>query len=418
MNKAETMHATDASPFDWWGLLTDQAFLTNPYPYLETRREFGPVQHDAASDVYFVIGHREFGQVARSPQFGRDTRLWRDGWAAPQNAIGDPLMFRLFSEFQPQMINSNPPDHRRMRAVYEQSFKPAAIAALEAMIEAEADTLLDAMPAEGPVEFMAAFATPLPLRVLRNMFEMPERMDGEISRWSAALIKLADVMLTPQQKQDAYDALLEFKTYLRGHLAERRKHPGGGMIDAVIAAHDDGTLDEEETLVNLVAMLIAGHETTVTLIGNGMLTLLRHPRELERLRADRSLMRSAIDECLRYEPGGNMIVRVAIEDAEVGGVTIPAGSMVLGLIGAVNRDPRSFADPQTFDVGRHPNTHYTFGSGIHVCIGAPLARLEARIAFDKLLDRYPALALDGEPAWRLDRINGRGLGHLPMRVGA
>jgi cytochrome P450 len=225
-------------------------------------------------------------------------------------------------------------------------------------------------------------------------------------------------MMTAEQKQEAQAALHEFKAFLAGHLAERQKQRGEGLIDAVLEAWDDGTMDEQETMINLVAMLIAGHETTVTLIGNGMLSLLRHPDQLTRLRSERSLMRSAINEFLRYEPGGNMILRVAIEDLEVGGVTIPAGAMAIGLIGAVNRDPERFSIPDILDIARNPNPHFTFGSGIHVCVGAPLARLEAHIAFDALLDRFPRIDLAGEPAWRLDRINARGLGALPVHLGA
>jgi cytochrome P450 len=177
-------------------------------------------------------------------------------------------------------------------------------------------------------------------------------------------------------------------------------------------------LDEPETLTNLVSMLIAGHETTVTLLGNGLLCLLQHPDQLRRLRADRALIRPAIEEMMRYEPGGNMILRVSIEDVEIGEALIPAGSAVIGLIGAINRDPGAFDAPDTFDVGRAQNPHFTFGGGGHVCVGAPMARLETQIAFDRLLDRYAQLELAGPHAWRLDRMNARGLASLPIRVSA
>lgn len=347
---------------------------------------------------------------------GRDTRLWKDGWSAPGYRERDPLGYRLLSGFQPQMINANPPDHRRMRAVYEAAFRPRAVAALTAMIQAEAGLLLDAMPDRGPVDFIESFAGPLPLRVLSNLFELPPSMDQSIARWSAALIKIGDIMMSPEQKSEALAALEECKAYLRDHLVARRKSPGEGLIDAVIAAEDNGSLDEEETLVNLVAMLMAGHETTVTLIGNGLLALLQHPDQMARLRADRELTRSAVEEFMRFEPGGNMILRVAIEDLEVAGTRIPKGSLCIGLIGAINRDPAVYPDPERLDIGRNPNPHFTFGSGIHLCVGAPLARLEGQVAFDALLDRYPVLELDGEPCWRLDRLNARGLGSLPVRV--
>lgn len=405
-----------ADDVDFWPLLADRAFLVDPYPRLRQLQQRGAVQHDRASDVWFVLGHREFGQVARAPQFGRDTRLWRDGWCTERNRREDPVSYQLLSEFQPQMINANPPDHRRMRDVFEHAFKRTAIAALAPMVQREADRLLEEIPAGGTVDFVTRFAAPLPLRVLCNLFEVPAEMHAEIGRWSAALIKIGDIMMTPAQKQQALAALHQFKAYLRGHIASRGRRAGNGMMDLVTRAHEDGTLDEQETLTNLVAMLIAGHETTVTLLGNGMYALLRHPDQVARLRADRGLVRSAVEEFLRYEPGGNMILRVAIEDCAVGGRTIPAGSLVVGLVGAVNRDPACFEQPDRLDVGRQPNAHFTFGSGIHICIGAALARLEAQVAFDALLDRFGAIELAGEAEWRLDRINARGLGALPVRL--
>lgn len=413
----ELAAAAAAARVDWWALLTDRAYLADPYPWLRQLQQRGPVHHDQASDVWFVLGHREFGQLAKAPQLGRDTRLWRDGWCTPENRLRDPVSYQLLAEFQPQMINANPPDHRRMRDVFEHAFKPSAIAALAPMVQAEADRLLNAMPAGATLDFIEKFAAPLPLRVLCNLFEVPAQMDADIGRWSAALIKIGDIMMTPGQKRDALAALAQFKAYLRVHLQARRKHGGDGMMDSVTRAFDDGTLDEQETLTNLVAMLIAGHETTVTLIGNGMLALLRHPGEMARLRADRALVRSAVEEFLRYEPGGNMILRVAIDHYPVGDSVIPAGSLAIGLIGAVNRDPARFEQPDRLDIGRHPNAHFTFGSGIHICIGAALARLEAQIAFDSLLDRFPAIELAGEAQWRLDRINARGLATLPLRLG-
>jgi cytochrome P450 len=412
---------TDAvlpSGIDWWSLLTDRDFLKDPYAALARIQALGSVHRDPQSGVYFVLGHREFTRIAKAPQMGRDTRLWADGWHNPGYARRDPVGYRLLSEFQPQMINCDPPDHGRMRGVYEQNFRPQATAALTSMIQAEADRLIDVMPQQGTVDMISSFAAPLPLRVLRNLFEVSSEMDERIGQWSAALIKVGDIMMTPDQKQDALRALTELKTFLRHHLAQQRTCPhAAGLIDRVITASDDGTLDDEETLTNLVSMLVAGHETTVTLIGNGLLLLLNHPDQMARLRGDRSLMQTAIEEFLRCEPGGNMILRVAREDYEVGSVTIPAGALVIGLIGAINRDPLRFDRPDALDVGRTSNAHLTFGGGIHFCVGAPLARLEARVAFNTLLDHFSCLELDGQPEWRLDRINARGLKSLPVRIG-
>ena len=405
----------------WWGTLKDPDFLTNPYPQLKAWREQGAIHHDAASDIYFVLGHREFARIGRSPKMGRDTRLWRDGWATPAAKARDPLAYELFSEIQPQMINVNPPDHRRMRAVFEEAFKPAAVAALAPMIEAEAQRLIEQLAQHdggGEVEFIRQYAAPLPLRVVCNLFDIPASMDETIGRWSESFIRVLDIMVSPEHRQEALVAIREFKAYVKGLIDERRKHPGNNMLDTLVAAFDAGVLSEQEALTNLVSMLVAGHETTVSLIGNGMLCLLRNPDELAKMRADRSLVPGAGEECLRYEPGGNMILRVAIEDFPIDDRVIPAGSMVLGLIGAVNRDPAVFADPERFDIARPTNNlQMTFGAGAHTCLGAGFARLEGRIAFNALLDHFDRLELAGEPRWRLDRMNARSLASLPMRLG-
>lgn len=409
--------AATGEGIDWWSILTDRAFLENPYDELKRLQALGPVHLDEASGVYFVLGHRAFLKVAKSSELGRDTRHWKNGWTAPDYRVHDPVGYRLFSEFQPQMINCDGAEHARMRKVYEPAFRSQAVRDVGALVEAEAAQLLDAMPREGTVDFIEAFAGPLPLRVLCKLFDIPQSLDETVARWSASLIRIGDILMTPDQKSEALEALTEFKAFLREHVAARRARPGDSLMDLAIRAHDDGTLDEEETLTNLVSMLVAGHETTVTLIGNGLLLLLRHPGEMARLRADRSLLRTAIEEFLRMEPGGNMILRVAREDVDVEGTLIPAGAPVLGLVGAINRDPARFERADEVDIGRPANAQLTFGSGPHVCIGAPLARLEAHVAFSALLDRYGSIELAGEPEWRLDRLNARGLGRLPVRVG-
>lgn len=417
MRMSEQDTAATGKGIDWWSILTDRTFLENPYVELKRLQAFGPVHLDEASGVYFVLGHRAFLKVAKSSELGRDTRYWKNGWTAPDYRVHDPVGYRLFSEFQPQMINCDGAEHARMRKVYEPAFRSQAVRDVGALVEAEAAQLLEAMPREGTVDIIEAFAGPLPLRVLCKLFDIPQSLDETVARWSASLIRIGDILMTPDQKSEALEALTEFKAFLREHIAARRARPGDSLMDLAIRAQDDGTLDEEETLTNLVSMLVAGHETTVTLIGNGLLLLLRHPGEMARLRADRSLLRTAIEEFLRMEPGGNMILRVAREDVEVEGTLIPAGAPVLGLIGAINRDPARFERADEVDIGRPANAQLTFGSGPHVCIGAPLARLEAQIAFSALLDRYGSIELAGEPEWRLDRLNARGLGRLPVRVG-
>lgn len=413
MIEAESKPSED---IDWWSILSDPVFLADPYPELRRLQARGPIHHDPASGIYFVLGHRAFSKLAKSPAMGRDTRRWVGGWCSPEYRRQDPVGYRLFSEFQPQMISNDGDDHARMRGVYEPAFRSQAMASIAALIEAEATALLAAMPDTGEVDFIEAYAAPLPLRVLCKLFDIPASMDETISRWSASLIRIGDILMPSHQKVEALEALDEFKAFLRDQISARRNVREDNLMGLAIRAHDEGRLDEEETLTNLVSMLVAGHETTVTLIGNGMLLLLRHEGEMVRLRRDRRLMRTAIEEFLRMEPGGNMILRVALEEVEVEGIVIPEGSPVIGLIGAINRDPARFERADEVDIARASNAQFTFGAGAHFCIGAPLARLEAQIAFTAVLDRYEAIALAGPPAWRLDRMNARGLGSLPVRL--
>jgi cytochrome P450 len=397
-------------------MLTDPAYLSDPYAQLKRIRELGPVHHDAPSDVYFVLGHNELRLMAAAPEMGRDTRLWANGWNTPQNRLRDPAAYQLFNEFQPQMTNANPPDHRRMRDVYEKAFRPGDMARYLPMIEVECRQLLDAVPVDAPVDFMAAFADLLPRRISRNLFDIPAAMDEPVRAWVTALNKIANIIMTPDQKRDAHAALREFKVYLRDHLAARSGAPGDGFIGLALAASADGAMDEEESLNNLVT-LVSGGSATPTLLGNGMLTLLRHPEQFARLRANRALLPSAIEEMLRYEPGGSLLLRVAIRDFQCGDVLIPAGALAIGLVGAANRDPARFDDPDVFDIGRQPNSHAAFGGGPHICIGKALIRMTAQTAFTALMDRFPRIELAGEPVWWTDRSDQRGLTALPVQLG-
>lgn len=373
-----------------------------------------------SSGIYFVLGHAAALTLHRSTSFGRDIRLW-DGalnWSNDERRARDPVGYAMYSEFQPQMFNSNPPDHRRMRSLFQHAFTPRNVARMEGLVRREVDRLLAAMPAEGSADFMSSFAGPLPVRVISAVFDVPEADAHRMVAWSDAISHVLELSIRRAQKQTALDALRDFKGWLRSFVADRRARPGDGLVDHVIAAEGvEGGLAEDELLTNLVAMLVAGHETTTHLLGNGLLALLRHPDQLAALRASPAGVPTAVEELLRYEPSANLNARVAIEDAELDGVPIARGSMLVAMIAAVNRDPAVFDAPDGLDLTRDPNPHQTFGGGMHHCIGAPLARLEGRVALEALLARYGRIALDGEPAW-LDRTNLRGLASLPIRVGA
>jgi len=408
--------SSPASPVDWWALFADPDFLSSPYEELKRIRELAPVHFDAVSGVYFILGHNEFRRMAMAPEMGRDTRLWTDGWNSPENRKKDPLSYELFSAFQPQMTNANPPDHRRMRDVYEKAFRQTDLEAYLPMIEAECERLLDGLPPNTPVDFMEAVANPLARSIARIAFQIPPEMEEQVAGWVAALSLIGNIMMTPQQKKDALTALHGFKAYLRDRITSGNDRPGEGFVGLALAAYADGTMDEDESLNNLVT-LIAGGTAIATLLGNGMLTLLRHPAQFEKLRSNRSLLRPAIEEMLRFEPGGSFIIRVAIRDFRCGDVLIPTGSLAVGLVAATSRDPECFPDPDAFDIARQPNPHTVFGVGPHICIGKALVRMTAGAAFAALFDRFGRIELAGEPVWWTHRSDQHGLHSLPLRLG-
>ena len=401
---------------DWWTMLTDPDYLKSPYAELKRIRELKPVHQDPVTGVYFVLGYNEFRQMATAPEMGRDTRLWSNGWNREEVRQNDPLTYNLFSEFQPQMTNANAPDHRRQRAIYEKAYRAADLQTLLPMIENECARLLDALPRDEPVDFMDAFANPLSRSLARDAFQIPPDMEDQVARWIAALGLIGNIIMSPEQKQNAQTALRQFKDYLRDRLASGIDKPGEGFFGLALAAFSDGTMNEDESLNNLVT-LIAGGTATATLLGNGLLTLLRHPEQFAKLRADRDLLTPAIEEMLRFEPGCSFILRVAIGDFQCGDVRIPAGSLAIGLMAATNRDPERFANPDVFDIGRHPNPHTVFGAGAHICLGKALVRMAAKAAFIALMDRFERIELAGEPVWWGHRSDQHGLHTLPLRLG-
>lgn len=411
--------ASDQAPpdvaVDWWAMLADPDYLASPYARLRPIREAAAVHCDAATGIYFVLGHDAFRRMAATSEMGRDTRLWTQGWNRPENREGDPVAYALFSQFQPQMTNANLPDHRRMRSVYEKAFRPADLAPVMALVADDCRRLLGDLPTGRPVDFMATVAHPLARSFARHAFQIPPAMEEPVAEWIAALGWIGNIIMSPQQKRDALTALQAFRAYLKDRLAARSDRPGEGLVGLALSAADTGAMDEDETLNNLVT-LIAGGTATATLLGNGLLTLLRHPAEHARLRADRSLMRSAIEEMLRFEPGCSFIIRVAIRDFECGGVCIPAGALAIALMGATNRDPATFRDPDVFDIARQPNPHDVFGAGPHICIGKAVVRRTAELAFAGLLDRFACIDLAGEPVWWTHRSDQHGLHSLPIRL--
>ncbi|OLR94214.1 cytochrome P450 family protein [Actinokineospora bangkokensis] len=311
------------------------------------------------------------------------------------------------------MLNSDPPDHTRLRRLVNRAFTIRGVAKMAEGIEAITDELLDGLAGRTEVDLLDAFAFPLPITVISDLLGVPHADREDFRAWTSAVISKG----APGAAAAAARAMGE---YLGGLIEAKRAHPTDDLLSALVEAHDDGDrLSAGELRSMAFLLLIAGHETTVNLIGNGVLALLRNPDQLAALRADRSLLPGAVEEFLRYEGPVNVATfRYTTEPVELGGVRIPEGEFVMVALASANRDDAHVADAGTLDITRPQTPHLAFGHGIHYCVGAPLARLEATTAIGGLLDRFPDLALAAEPEellWRPSTLV-RGLETLPVRL--
>jgi cytochrome P450 len=325
----------------------------------------------------------------------------------------------------------NPPDHTRMRSLVSKAFTPKMVSRLAPRIEELVDGLLDrALAAEGAVgrrrptdadgegvDLIEALAYPLPVTIISELLGVPAADEARFQAWSHSLARGLDpdFLLPPDVRRRQTTARAEFAEYFRALAAKRRADPGDDLLSALVGVREGGdALSEPELLVTCTLLLVAGHETTVNLIGNGTLALLRDPDAMARFRADPGIAPNAVEELLRYDSPVQLTLRLALTDAEVGGEPIAKGEPVLVLIGAANRDPEAHRDPDRLDLDRQPTRHLAFGQGLHFCLGAPLARLEGRITLRRLLARAPRLRLAGEPVWK-ENLVLRGLERLPVR---
>ena len=312
----------------------------------------------------------------------------------------------------------DPPDHTRLRALVNKAFTRRAVSALEPLIRSFMETLLDeiADPTAG-FDLMKAVAHPLPVIVIAEMLGVPPKDRARFRMWSNRRARLIEPTITAREREIAVEAGKSLNEYFLPIIQTRRLAPENDIISSLAQAEEGGdTLTECEMLNLLRLLLVAGNETTTNLIGNGMLALLRHPEELERLREDRSLIPAAVEELLRYDSPVQATFRGAARDCEVNGFPIPSGRNVMVLIGSANRDPAAFDDPNRLDIGRDKSSHISLGRGIHHCLGAHLARLEGRIAFEVLLERFSSMRLlTDHPTFR-NGIVLRGLESLPVRA--
>ncbi|PZF99239.1 cytochrome P450 [Micromonospora deserti] len=387
----------------------------DPYPTYERLRAHGPVV-EAAPAFFVVTGYAEADAILRDPRFGvLDDDLRDNLWPGWRESLAVASISR-------SMLRTNPPDHTRMRRLAAGAFTPRRIAALGEVVTAQADELVDGMLDRGrdgaPVDFMTDFAYPLPVGVICALLGVPAADRPLFRRWAADLTGILEPELTAADLAVADRGAGELRGYLTELVGARRRAPADDLTTALVQAHDaDGDrLTGDELLANLMVLLVAGFETTTNLLGNGLVVLLGQPRAAAALRERPDLAPAYVTELLRYDSPVQLTTRLSSGPASCAGAHLPAGSWTLLLLGAANRDPRRFPQPDRFDPWRAQSHPLSFGAGPHYCLGAGLARLEAQVAFPRLLRRLPGLALAGTPRHR-SRLTLRGYDALPVTVG-
>jgi hypothetical protein len=382
----------------------DLEFRRDPYPVYRCLRSEDPV-HWTEAGAWVISRYRDCSFVLTDLRFGveapAEVREARRALSPPSLAVlGETMLFR------------DPPDHTRLRGLVSTAFTPRAVEAMRPLVEGIVEELVSAVDGRGEMDVITDFAHPLPVRVICEMLDVPPSDRDAVREWSRDLAGVVDIPIDDETVRRGALAAESLIGYFRELLAVRRRRAGSDLLSALVGA--EASLTESELLAVCVQLLFGGHETTQNLIGNGMLALLTHRDQLDRLRDDRGLLRTAVEEFLRYDGPGQIAGRWARHDVAIDGHTIEAGGQVLVLLGSANRDPEEFHEPDALDVARTPNRHLTFGGGLHFCLGAPLARLEGRIAIGALVERFPELQLATEaPEWK-PTFALRGLARLPV----
>ncbi|MGD0394234.1 MAG: cytochrome P450 [Acidimicrobiales bacterium] len=332
-------------------------------------------------------------------------------------AVDDPMAAAML-EMRPFLFR-DPPDHTRLRGLVSKAFTPRVVESLRIRTQEVVDELLDAAMEAAQVDLLEEFAYPLPVRIICDLLGVPLEDQDRFKVWSGALARGLDpdFLLSSEVIAARSESVLQFSHYFFELLADRRANPGDDLLSRLVQAEDGGTvLSEGELLSTCILLLVAGHETTVNLIAGGALALLHHPDQFERFRTEPELARSGVEEMLRYVSPVQLTGRALTEDCEFGGVELRAGDFAMLLLASANRDPAQFDDPGRFDISRNPNNHLGFGFGIHHCLGAPLARMEAQVALSSLVDRAPRLALTVDDVTYKTNVVLRGMESLPVAM--
>jgi pimeloyl-[acyl-carrier protein] synthase len=390
--------------------LLDPEVLANPYPLYHQLRSEDPVHWDYFLHAWVVTRYADVITVFQ--------RFSADRTPTPEqlNALGLSALTPLARVMVRQMLFLDPPAHGRVRGLASKAFTPRRVEMLRSHIQDITNSLLDTVQSSGHMDIIEDLAYPLPAIVTAEMLGVSTSDWRQLTAWSADFAQvLGNFQHNPDYASRAVRSLNEMTAYFRAAVEDHRAHPRDTLISALLNAEIDGDrLTEEEVIANTIVTMVGGQETTTNLIGNGMLTLLRHRDQLEKLKADPSLTASAIEELLRYESPSQHTARLAPADIELGGQLIRQRQAVIAVMGAANRDPERFPDPDRLDICRQDNRHVAFAWASHFCFGAPLARLEGQIAFETVLRRMPAINLLPEPiTWR-ENLGLRGLKALPV----
>jgi cytochrome P450 len=390
-------------------------FYADPYPVYAALRRHAPVKR-MPDGSYFLTRHADIEAVYKDA-----TRFSSDKRVEFRPKYGDSP---LYQHHTTSLVFNDAPLHSRVRRLIAGALTPRAIGVMEPAVVALVDALLDAIADKGRFDIIADFAAAIPVEVIGNLLGVPRAERGPLRAWSLAILGALEPAPSAAQLDIGNRAVEEFTAYLKDLVAERRRRPGNADTDVLtrlIAGESAGaeageSLSEAELLHNCIFILNAGHETTTNLIGNGLHLLATWPGERARLIADPTLIRSAVEEFLRFESSNQLGNRITTKAVTIGGVAIPPATPVTLCIGAANRDPDQFADPDRLDVARTPNRHLAFGFGVHHCVGMTLARLEGRVAIAHFLQRFPDFRLDGAPI-RGRRARFRGFVTLPAETG-
>ena len=398
--------------------ITNPKFKADPFGFYKRLRDEAPVFRvalQANQSAWLVTRYDDVVEVLKDERFAKDAlRAMSAEQLAKLPWI--PAMFRPLGR---NMLDVDPPDHTRLRNLVQQAFSPRLVERMRGRVADLSEEILDKVARRGRMDLIHDYALPIPTTIIAEMLGVPASDRHKFHRWSSAIMEST---AKTSGMWRAIPPVFFFLRYLRKLVKSRRKHPRDDLSSALVQAHEANQgLSDSELLSMIFLLIIAGHETTVNLIGNGMLALLEHPDQLEKLRADPKLIKTAIEELLRFAaPVETATERFALEDIELHGVRIAKGESVFAVIASANRDERQFSNPDALDITRDPNKHVSFGQGIHFCLGASLARLEAQVAVSMLLERTSELRLAVGPealVWRQGMVL-RGLKALPVKFTA